>query len=105
KPVGRYQIAFAMLMFLGSPAWIGLLVLGTLAVATQGPANFIRPDAGMALFAITLVMWFAPKIATVIDVISRPALRNAFGGSGRFIVSTITETIFFLLLSPIMWVG
>ena len=105
KPVSRYQIGFAMLMFLGSPAWIGLLVLGTLAVATQGAANFIRPDAGMALFIITLVMWFAPKIATVLDVISRPKLRKAFGGAGRFVLSTVTETVFFLMLSPIMWFG
>ncbi len=105
RPVSRYQIAFAMLMFLGSPAWMGLLVLGTLAVAIQGPVNFIRPDAGMALFIITLIMWFAPKIATVLDVVSRPALRRSFGGAGRFIASTITETIFFLMLSPIMWVG
>lgn len=105
KPVSRYQIAFAMLMFLGSPAWIGLLVIGSLAVATQGAMNFIRPDAGMALFIITLIMWFAPKIATVLDVISRPALRRSFGGAGRFVLSTITETLFFLMLSPIMWVG
>jgi membrane glycosyltransferase len=105
KLVSRYQIAFAMLMFLGSPAWIGLLVLGTIAVATEGAANFIRPDAGMALFIVTLIMWFAPKIATVIDVLSRPALRKAFGGGLRFVTSTITETIFFLMLSPIMWVG
>jgi membrane glycosyltransferase len=105
KPVSRYQIAFAMLMFLGSPAWIGLLVLGSLAVASQGAANFIRPDAGKALFVITLIMWFAPKIATVLDVVSRPKLRRAFGGAGRFIASTVTETIFFLMLSPIMWVG
>jgi membrane glycosyltransferase len=105
KPVSRYQIAFAMLMFLGSPAWIGLLVLGSLAVASQGAANFIRPDAGKALFVITLIMWFAPKIATVLDVVSRPKLRRAFGGAGRFIASTVTETLFFLMLSPIMWVG
>jgi membrane glycosyltransferase len=105
KPVSRYQIAFAMLMFLGSPAWIGLLVLGSLAVAAQGAANFIRPDAGTALFVITLIMWFAPKIATVLDVVSRPKLRRSFGGAGRFVASTITETIFFLMLSPIMWVG
>jgi membrane glycosyltransferase len=105
KPVSRYQIAFAMLMFLGSPAWMGLLVLGTLAVAIQGPAHFIRPDAGMALFIVTLIMWFAPKIATVIDVLSRPALRNAFGGGMRFVASTVTETVFFLMLSPIMWFG
>src|SRR6185295_9991710 len=82
-----------------------LLVIGSLAVAIQGPANFIRADAGMALFIITLIMWFAPKIATVLDVVSRPALRNSFGGATRFIASTITETIFFLMLSPIMWVG
>jgi membrane glycosyltransferase len=84
---------------------MGLLVIGSLAVAIQGPASFIRPDAGMALFVITLIMWFAPKIATVLDVVSRPALRNSFGGATRFIASTVTETIFFLMLSPIMWVG
>jgi membrane glycosyltransferase len=37
--------------------------------------------------------------------VSRPALRRSFGGAARFIASTVTETIFFLLLSPIMWVG
>jgi len=92
-------------MFLGSPAWIGLLVLGTLAVAIAGPENFIRPDAGATLFVITLIMWFAPKIATVLDVVSRPALRRSFGGAARFIASTIAETVFFLMLSPVMWFG
>ncbi len=106
KPVSRYQIAFAMLMFLGSPAWMGLLVLGTLAVAAAAtPADFIRADAGTALFVIILIMWFAPKIATVVDVVSRPALRRAFGGATRFVASVVTETVFFLLLSPIMWFG
>ncbi len=105
KPVSRFQLAFAMLMFLGSPAWIGLLVTGTLALATApSPADFIRPDAGHALLAIILVMWFAPKIATVIDVLTRPALRSAFGGTLRFLVSVATETVFFVLLSPILWV-
>jgi membrane glycosyltransferase len=105
RPVSRFQLAFAMLMFLGSPAWIGLLVTGTLALATApSPADFIRPDAGHALLAIILVMWFAPKIATVIDVLTRPALRRAFGGTLRFLVSVATETVFFILLSPILWV-
>ena len=35
KLVSRFQLAFAMLMFLGSPAWIGLLVVGTLALAAR----------------------------------------------------------------------
>lgn len=105
KPVSRFQLAFAMLMFLGSPAWIGLLITGTLALAaTPVPADFIRPDAGRALLVIILVMWFAPKIATVIDVLTRPQLRRNFGGTARFLSSVLTETVFFILLSPIMWV-
>ena len=62
RPVSRFQLAFAILMFLGSPAWIGLLVVGTLAAATA-PAGFIRPDAGMALLLATLIMWLSPKLA------------------------------------------
>jgi membrane glycosyltransferase len=105
KLVSRFQLAFAMLMFLGSPAWIGLLVVGALALAASPtPADFIRPDAGHALLAIILIMWFAPKIATVIDVLTRPKLLSAFGGTLRFLASVATETAFFILLSPIMWV-
>jgi membrane glycosyltransferase len=104
KLVSRFQLAFAMLMFLGSPAWIGMLVVGTLAVAlAPTPADFIDPTIGSWLMVIILVMWFAPKIATVLDVLTRRALRRAFGGTIRFLASVVSETIFFLLLSPIMW--
>ena len=106
KPVSRYQLGFAILMFLGSPAWMGLLVLGTAAVALAGaPDAFIRPAAGMALFVTVLVLWFAPKIATVIDVLARPRLRSAFGGGVRLTLSALAQTIFVLLLLPIMWFG
>jgi membrane glycosyltransferase len=104
RPVSRFQLAFAILMFLGSPAWIGLLVVGTLAAATS-PAGFIRPDAGIALFAATLTMWLSPKLATSIDVLTRPKERWAFGGAPRFILNAVAETVFSLLLAPIMWFG
>lgn len=106
KIVSRFQLAFAMLMFLGSPAWIGMLLVGVLAVAAAPtPADFIDPAIGSALMIIILVMWFAPKIATVLDVLTRPPLRYAFGGTARFLASVASETIFFILLSPIMWVS
>ena len=93
-------------MFVGSPAWMGLLVLGTLGVAFAAtPGTFIRADAGIALFAIILVMWFAPKIATVLDVLSRGEARRSFGGGVRFVASVVCETLFFIMLSPIMWFG
>jgi len=104
RPVSRYQLMFAILMFLGSPAWIALLLIGTASVATAPVwSDFIRADAGVAIFLAVLLMWFAPKIATVIDVLARARLRHIFGGGPRFIASVITEVMFFLLLAPIMW--
>ena len=52
----------------------------------------------MALFAIVLVMWFAPKIATVIDVLTRPSCGGLSAADMRFIAGVVTEMVFFLLL-------
>lgn len=104
KLVSRYQLAFAILMFLGSPAWIGLLVLGTYGVVrAERPSAFLDPGIGLIVLVMILVMWFAPKIATVIDILTREDARKAYGGGWRFLVNVVTETLFFLLLSPIMW--
>jgi membrane glycosyltransferase len=104
KFVSRYQLAFAILMFLGSPAWIALLVLGTYGVITaERPSAFMAPDAGLAVLILVLIMWFAPKIATVIDALTRPKARHRYGGGRMFLVNVAVETVFFLMLSPIMW--
>jgi membrane glycosyltransferase len=106
KPVSRYQLMLAILMFIGSPAWIGLLALATIAlVSFDSPASFLRPDAGSALFVWVLVMWFSPKIATFVDFLLRPDARRAFGGSGRIIVNFAIETAYSLLLCPILWIS
>ncbi len=106
KPVSRYQLALAMLMFIGSPAWIALLVLGSLAAAfSDTPADFIRPDLGVVLLGCVLVMWFSPKIASAVDVLLRPERRRAFGGAGLFIVNCVIETVYSIVLCPILWFG
>jgi membrane glycosyltransferase len=103
-PVSRYQLALAILMFIGSPAWIGLLLLGTAAVAVSpGPADFMRRDAGVALLFLLLTMWFAPHIATAIDVLTRARLRRLFGGGIRFTASFALTIVFVILVVPIMW--
>jgi membrane glycosyltransferase len=96
----------AILMFIGSPAWIGLLVLGTLAVAlSDTPASLIRVDAGRMWFVWVLVMWFSPKIMTAIDILLQPRLRRAFGGTGLFILNYVIETLYSIVLCPILWLG
>ncbi|MEA2949256.1 MAG: rane glycosyltransferase, partial [Alphaproteobacteria bacterium] len=104
RPVSRYQLVFAILMFLGSPAWMGLLLIGSAAVAlAPSPADFMRFDAGIALLMLVLAMWFAPNIATVIDVLSNAELRRRFGGALRFTASFMITVVFVVLVAPIMW--
>ena len=106
KPVSRYQLGLAILMFIGSPAWIGMLVLGTLALAlVETPADFMRIDAGIALFVCVLVTWLSPKIASAIDIMLRPELRREFGGTGRFVANFFIEAVYSILLCPIVWFG
>jgi len=104
--ISRYQLAFALLMFLGSPAWMLLLVLLTLAFATSdAPTDFVQPGPGLWLYLIVVLLWFAPKFATLLDVLTRPEARRAFGGTWRLIASFAAEGIFSILLLPIMFFG
>ena len=104
RPVSRYQLAFAILMFIGSPAWIGMLWIASAALAmAPTPADFMRWDAGIALLVLVLAMWFAPNIATVVDVLARAELRRLFGGAIRFTASFAITIVFVILIAPIMW--
>ena len=66
RAMSRFQLVFAILMYLGSPAWIALLALGasTIAFSDATEAPIVQTQPGSALFAIMLSMIFAPKIAT-----------------------------------------
>lgn len=100
--LSRVQLVLAMLMFLGSAAWIGLMLVTALRVTlAAAPTQIFRPDTGVALFVTIMAMVFAPKAATVLDVLSRPSARRSFGGAGRFLVSLAGEIVFFMLLAPV----
>jgi membrane glycosyltransferase len=106
KFVSRYQLAFAIVMFLGSPAWIGMLVFGTLAVAfADTPADFIRLDAGLAIMILVPLMWFTPQLATAADILMSAKARWSYGGTPRFLAGLVVAITFSILLSPIMWFG
>jgi membrane glycosyltransferase len=106
KPVSRFQLVFAILMYLGSPAWMALMAIGTIAIAIadtpSAPTAQVRPVAGTALFAIMMLMIFAPKIASIIDVLVRRSARRSYGGAALFVVNVASETLFSFLLSPVM---
>jgi membrane glycosyltransferase len=106
KPVSRFQLIFAILMYCGSPAWMGLVAIGALAIAfadtATAPAAGVGLGVGSALFAIMLLMIFAPKIASSADVLMRRSVRRSYGGAAQFILNVASETLFSFLLSPVM---
>ena len=105
-PVSRYQLVLAILMFIGSPAWVGLVGLATAAlVLCDDPANIMRPDLGAPLIAWVLLMWFSPKIAGAFDVLLSPKERRTFGGAGRFSLNFVIETAYSIVLCPILWIS
>lgn len=104
KPVSRAQLVLAILMFLGSPAWIGFMVGAAVLGMTTDYAPY-RADTGVVMFFTVLSMVFAPKIATVIDVLARRDLRKAFGGPIRILVSFGSEIVYSAMLAPIMAVA
>jgi len=103
KPTSRFQLVFAILMYLGSPAWIAMIAIGAVALArSPAPTARLGFGAGAALFSVILLMTFAPKIASVADTLLRPSARRAFGGGGPFVANVAGEALFMILLSPIM---
>jgi len=94
-PVSRIQLVLAIAMYIGSLAWIGLMFAG---LVRQLP---MRPDTGLMLFAAIIAMTFAPKLATLFNVLARRRLRTAFGGTARVLVSAFVEIVLTMLLAPV----
>jgi len=101
--VSRVQLALAMLMFVGSPAWLLFMTLVMLRVGlTEDSSQLFNPETGVVLLAAILVMIFAPKIATLIDLLIRPERARAFGGRPLAVFGFLGEVVFSALLAPVM---
>lgn len=106
KLMNRYQLTLAIFMFLGSPAWIAMLVLGTLTLSlTPNAADFAQSTEALTLLIFALLMWYLPKIAGALDVLLRPEERARFGGGWRFALSLTLEMLFSILMTPISWLN
>ncbi len=106
KLISRLQLVLAIFMFLGSPAWILMIVIFTLSIA-------IFPSTREATYGIyfytfiwlTLLMWYLPKVAGALNVLLSTRESQRFGGRWRFSISLVLETIFSLLMTPIAWLN
>jgi membrane glycosyltransferase len=106
KFISRMQLVLAIFMFLGSPAWIALIVICTLSIATFPSTQETVSKVYFYIFIwITLLMWYLPKLAGALNVLLSTKESQRFGGRWRFSISLVIETIFSLLMTPIAWLN
>ena len=98
--MGRWQLAQAILLFLGAPLWVGVLVFGALNAVTGGggatPTGWL-----LALMAATWAMLHGPKLSGYAEVLLKPALAAGYGGRAAFLRGAAAELAFTTLLDPI----
>ncbi len=97
KPMSRFQLVWAILMFVGIPAWtLMIAALPFAAFEAQSIADFPVVPA-KTLYVVFLLMYLSPKIAGLIDATLTRCEVARFGGPLRFVSSAMLEIIFSFL--------
>lgn len=97
-PTSRFQLVWAVLMFIGVPAWTLLIGLAALKPLDSDPAGSFPVGLGIALYLLFLLMYLAPKLAGFLDVLVTPGAAARYGGRSRFALGALVELVFSFLL-------
>ena len=96
-PMSRFQLVWAILMFIGIPAWT--LMIALLPVAAwegRGVADFPVALAS-GLYITFFAMYLMPKIAGILDVMLTKGGVRSYGGWLRFVPGAALELAFSFL--------
>ena len=101
RAMGRWQLIQAILLFGTAPFHLLFLLGAAWAAATDAASPF---PAGwvLAMVAAWLGALYAPKWLGFAEVLLRPAARRRYGGAGRILAGMMAETVFTLLLDPVL---
>lgn len=117
RPLGRVQLALAILMYLSAPMWLGFIAVGMtrLVAGNFAPAgdmafsealwSGVQWGEGVALFATMMIITFAPKIMGVLDILLSGEKRQRYGGGPRILAGASVELLFGMLVAPVVAVA
>lgn len=97
-PMSRFQLVWAVLMFIGVPAWTLLIALVALEPFDSDPAGSFPVGLGIALYLLFLLMYLAPKLAGFLDVLLTAGAARRYGGRPWFALGALVELVFSFLL-------
>ncbi|MBL8567061.1 MAG: glucans biosynthesis glucosyltransferase MdoH [Hyphomicrobiaceae bacterium] len=96
-PMSRFQLVWAILMFVGIPAWT--LMIALLPLATLHAQSVPGFPSGLAagLYVTFFLMYLSPKIAGLVDAMLTKGGVAQYGGLVRFLASAVIELVFSFL--------
>lgn len=97
-PMSRFQLVWAVLMFIGVPAWTLLIALVALKPFDSDPVGSFPLGLGIALYLLFLLMYLAPKLAGFLDVLLTAGAARRYGGRAWFALGALVELVFSFLL-------
>jgi len=97
-PVSRFQLIWAILMFLGIPAWTLMLPLAALKPFDGESLAAFPVGSALALYIFFTIMNLMPKIAGLLDILLTPGGTKRYGGTGRFLFAGLSEIVFAWIL-------
>ncbi|WP_118132752.1 glucans biosynthesis glucosyltransferase MdoH [Oceanicella sp. SM1341] len=99
--VSRFQLFAAMMMYFGAPAWM-LMTLAAASKIVWRDAGGIDFALGLSMFMIMFAVSLFPKVAGWIDTALTPGGVARYGGGPRFAAGALTETLFSMMLAPVV---
>jgi membrane glycosyltransferase len=100
-PMNLFQLVWAVLMFIGIPGWTVMLACAALKPFDSEMAAGFNAPLAIALYAVFLLMYLAPKLAGFCDILLTRGEVKRYGGAVRFATGCIAELIFSFLLGAI----
>ncbi len=101
QPMSRFQLVWAIAMFIGLPAWTAIIALSALKPFDgEDPALFPAASAA-GLYCVFLLMYLAPKLAGFLDIALTPGALKRYGGAAHFFKGALTEVLFSFLLGAV----
>ena len=97
KPMSRFQLVWAVLMFLGLPAWTLMIALGPLKAAQDRAIADYPAGLAAGLYLAFLAMYLTPKLAGFADILLTRGGAVRYGGLPRFLASALVEIVFSFL--------
>ena len=108
--ISRLHLIMGVMAYVASPLWLVFLALAAVAqldapggevAGWLGSADLLRWQSAV-LFGVVMLMLVLPKGWAWLLLFREPARLERFGGAWRSLMSVVVETLFSVLLAPIM---